>query len=349
MAKQSRRDEGKLNYASEIRALKERGPERLYFLWGPEDYLREQYLLTLKKLCLPEGEDGFSYRRLDGPELDARALQQAVDAVPFLSERSFVELRGVDLNKLTETERVLQILGDIPEYCTLAFVQSTEFEPDGRLKLVKGLRSIAKELKFTPQSQGMLTDWIVRRFAAAGKSVELAAAQRLIFISGDLMSRLIPEIEKVAAYAGGERVTVADVEAVASHIPEADIFEMTEMIAQRKTNSALSILAELMADKDNEPIAVLAVLGGQMRRLFAAKLALEQQLGSKYVMEVCALKYDFIANKLLNAARGFSAAQLREAVELCCEMDYRMKSAAGDPRELLKETVLRIASGEKHA
>lgn len=349
MAKQSRRDEGKLNYSAEIRELKERGPGRLYFLWGPEDYLREQYLLTLKKLCLPEGEDGFSYKRLNGPELDARALQQAVDAIPFMSERSFVELRGIDLNKLAEPDACLKVLGDIPDYCTVAFVQSAAFEPDGRLKLTKGLRSLAREIKFTPQTQGMLTDWIVRRFAAAGKSVELAAAQRLIFISGDLMSRLIPEIEKVAAYAREERVTVADVEAVASHIPEADIFEMTEMIAQRKTNSALSILAELMADRENEPIAVLAVLGGQMRRLYAARLAIEQQLGSKYVMEVCALKYDFIANKLLNAARGFSLSQLRSAVELCCEMDYRMKSASGDPRELLKETVLRIAAGESHA
>ncbi len=349
MAKQSRRDEGKLNYSAEIRELKERGPCRLYFLWGPEDYLREQYLLTLKKLCLPEGEDGFSYKRLNGPELDVRALQQAVDAIPFMSERSFVELRGIDLNKLAEPDACLKVLGDIPDYCTVAFVQSAAFEPDGRLKLTKGLRSLAREIKFTPQTQGMLTDWIVRRFAAAGKSVELAAAQRLIFISGDLMSRLIPEIEKVAAYAREERVTVADVEAVASHIPEADIFEMTEMIAQRKTNSALSILAELMADRENEPIAVLAVLGGQMRRLYAARLALEQQLGSKYVMEVCALKYDFIANKLLNAARGFSLEQLRSAVELCCEMDYRMKSASGDPRELLKETVLRIAAGESHA
>lgn len=67
----------------------------------------------------------------------------------------------------------------------------------------------------------MLIDWLIRRFSAAGKSIELEAAQRLIFISGDLMSRLIPEIEKVAAYAKGDRVTVADVEAVANHIPEA--------------------------------------------------------------------------------------------------------------------------------
>jgi DNA polymerase-3 subunit delta len=269
--------------------------------------------------------------------------------MPFLCEHSFVEVRDADLNKLADPEACLKILEDIPDYCTVALVQSAQFEPDGRLKFIKSLRGIANELKFTQQSQGMLTDWIVRRFAAAGKSVELEAAQRLIFISGDLMSRLIPEIEKVAAYAREERVTVADVEAVASHIPEADIFEMTEMIAQRKTNSALSILAELMADRENEPIAVLAVLGGQMRRLYAARLAIEQQLGSKYVMEVCALKYDFIANKLLNAARGFSLEQLRSAVELCCEMDYRMKSASGDLRELLKETVLRIAAGESHA
>jgi DNA polymerase-3 subunit delta len=195
----------------------------------------------------------------------------------------------------------------------------------------------------------MLTDWIVRRFAAAGKSVEPAAAQRLIFISGELMSRLIPEIEKIAAYAKGERVAIADVEAVASHIPEADIFEMTELIAQRKTDPALAVLAELLADKDNEPIAVLAVLGGQMRRLYAARLALDRQLGSKYVMEVCALRFDFIASKLLNAARGFTPAQLRRAVELCCEADYRMKSEGTDARALLKETVLRIAAGETHA
>ncbi len=349
MAKRSGREDEKLNYNAEIRALKERGPGRLYLLWGPEDYLREQYLLTLKKLCLPDGEDGFSYKRLDGPELDARSLLQAVDAIPFMSERSFVELRGVDLNKLAEPEACLKILGDIPDYCTVAFVQSAGFEPDGRLKLTKGLRALAREIKFTPQTQGMLTDWIVRRFAAAGKSVELAAAQRLIFISGDLMSRLIPEIEKVAAYAGGERVTVADVEAVAHHLPEAVVFEMTELIAQKKTNSALAVLAELLADRDNEPIAMLAVLGGQMRRLYAAKLAQEQQLGSKYVMEVCAIKYDYIAAKLMNAARGFGIGQLRSAVELCCEMDYRMKSGGADPRELLKETVLRIAAGESHA
>ena len=69
MAKKNSKEE-KLNYSAELRRLKDFGPERLYLLWGPEDYLREQYLGQLKKICLPEAEDSFSYKRINGPELD---------------------------------------------------------------------------------------------------------------------------------------------------------------------------------------------------------------------------------------------------------------------------------------
>ena len=79
----AKKKEEAFNYPAELRTLKERGPERLYLLWGPEDYLREQYLFQLKKICLPEGEDDFSYKRIDGPALDANAFQQAVDAMPL--------------------------------------------------------------------------------------------------------------------------------------------------------------------------------------------------------------------------------------------------------------------------
>ena len=69
-----------LDYGAQVRSLREQGPGRLYLLWGREDYLREQYLLELKKLCLPGGEDDFSYHRFDGAELDFQALADAVDA-----------------------------------------------------------------------------------------------------------------------------------------------------------------------------------------------------------------------------------------------------------------------------
>ncbi len=348
MAKKYARDAKELNYAAEIRSLKERGPERLYLLWGREDYLREQYLTQLKKLCLPEGENSFSFKRIDGPALDAKQLREAVDTLPFMSERTFVELRNADINKLQDPDACIGILSDIPEFCTVVFIQNSEYEPDGRLRFIKALRSTGRELVFTEQPQGKLTDWIVRRFAAAGKGIELEAAQRLIFVSGELMNRLIPEIEKIAAYARGDKVTTADVEAVANHIPEADIFDLTDMIAQKKYNSALALLSELLFDKKNEPVWILALLGRQVRQLYAAKLAAERKLGKKYVMDVCSVS-DYVAGKLMAAARGFTLPQLRRSLVLCAETDYRMKSSGTDPRELIKEAVLRIAAGEDHA
>lgn len=349
MARKKGKQEEKLNYAAQVRLLKENGPGRLYLLWGPEDYLREQFLSQLKKSCLPEGEDSFSYKKLNGPELEPEELRFAVDAMPFLTERSFVELRDIELNKLREPEKILHILADIPDYCTVAFVLGAQYEPDGRLKLIKGLREIAAELKFTQQSQGMLIDWISRRFSAAGKGITLEAAQRLLFVSGDLMSGLIPEIEKIAAYAQGEKVTVEDVDAVANHLPEAVLFDMTDFIAQKKVNSAMAVLGELLSDKNNEPIPMLAMLGVQMRKLYAARLAIEQKLGIKYVMDACGIKYDYIASRLVSSARGFTLPQLKRAVELCAETDYRIKSSGQDDRALLKEAVLRIAAGESDA
>ena len=343
----AKKNEEKFNYKAVVRKLKENGPQNLYLLWGPEDYLREYFLSEIKGLCLPDGDDSFSYKRMNGPDLDAVELQQAVDAIPFLSERSLVEVRGVDLNRLKDADAVIKVLADIPDYCTVVFVQGTDFEPDGRLKQIKKLRAIAEEIEFTQQQQNELTKWIAKRFAALGKSIEFDASQRLIFISGDLMNRLIPEIDKIAAYAKGERVTVSDVEAVAHHIPEAVIFTMTDQISQKSLNNALATLSELLSDKNNEPIAMLGMLGLQMRRLYGAKLAQKQNLGAAYVKEVSGCKYDFQVTKLMQAARGYTLPQLKKAVELCAETDYRLKSSGEDDREIFKELVVRIAAGER--
>ena len=335
--------EEKLNYKLELQKLKAEGPGSLYLLWGKEDYLREQYLTELKTACIPEGESGFNYRRFDGPEISAAQLRQAVDAMPFLSERSFVELRDLDLNRLKEAQEIQDILSDIPGYCTVCLVQNAEYEPDGRLKLIKTIREKGSELKFTQQGQGALIEWIARRFAAHGKRIDFEAAQRLIFISGDLMNRLIPEIDKIAAYAAGDTVGVKDVEAVAHHIPEAQVFELTDLLARKQYNAAMNTLAELFAENEFDPIYLLAVLGSQMRRLYAARLAIDQKLGAKYVAECCAIKYDFLVSKLMDSARGFTPEQLKNAVRICAETDEKMKSSGGDSRELLKNAVLSIA------
>lgn len=337
------------NYGALIKELREKGPERLYLLWGPEDYLRELFVGALKKACLGDGEDDFSFKKLQGPELDPRALSDAVDSVPFMTERTLVLADGADLNRIREqaAESVVRTLSDIPEYCTLVLSQGSAFEPNGTLKVIKAARKYGREIKFTAQQETALVTWIQKRFAAAGKDIDGGAARQLIMVSGTYMNRLIPEIDKIAAYAAGTRVTREDIDAVAHHIPEARAFEMTDRLSVKDGDGAMRVLAEVLADRDNEPIQVLAALGTQMRRLYAARLAQERGLGRAFVEENTGVKYGFLVDKLIAAARGFTLPRLVRAVEICCQTDYAMKSSGEDDEALLKSAVLRIAAGEQ--
>ena len=334
-----RKKEPALNYSAEVRKLKEAGPDRLYFLWGEEEYLRDSFLQTLREVCgATEGED-FQVRVFKDAQLDPMELRYAIDTLPFFSERSLIEIRDLDWQKTGDADRLIEVLSDIPDYCTVAFRLNQGEEPNGKSKLVKFLRSNASEIKFTVQDQNMLFRWIMRRFAFYGKGVEMEAAQRLIYLSGDQMKALIPEIEKIAAYAAGEKVTASDVNAVANRIAEADIFDLTDAIAERRFNTASGILADLLDQRDTSVPAILSLLSNQFRRLLFSVDAGD----SATVMELCNLKYEFMARRLLNAARSFRPDQLRHAVELCEAADYRLKSEGADEKLLLKETLMRIA------
>ena len=74
-----------VNFGALTAELRKNGPERLYLLWGPEDYLRERFTDAVKAACLPGGEDDFSYRLINGPELDVLEVKEAVDSVPFMA------------------------------------------------------------------------------------------------------------------------------------------------------------------------------------------------------------------------------------------------------------------------
>ena len=344
MAKKEKKE--RLNYGAELKALQEQGPERLYMLFGPEDYLREAYLTQLRKQSVPS-EDDFSYQRFDGPALDMAALTEAVDALPFFSEKRMVEVRDYDINACREADcaRFKEIIADVPDWCTLCFVFGASYAPDGRTAAVKALKKAAHCVEFTEQEQGALARWVVNRFRALGKSAALSDAEYLIFLSGTRMNALIPEIEKAAAYAAGETVTRADIDATANRLPEADVFELTDCIARRRFDDAAAKLRDLLSDKNNHPIMLNALIGQQLRRLYAVKAGQASRRSRADIMELCGVRYDFIFEKLTVAAKPFSLAQLGELVKLSAEYDYRMKSTGQDPQDLLLELFARIAAG----
>ncbi len=319
-------------------------PGKLYLLHGEETYLRDYYLGRLKECLLSGGMGTFNLHELKGAELSPRALEEAVDCLPMMSERTLVLVWDYDLYKAGEKDReaYIKLFSQLPDYCCLVFVYGLiAYKADARTKLAGALKQYATVVNFARQDQGDLVDWVRRRFHALGKEIDSRLALDLIFLCGDLMTALAGEIEKVSAYAKGARITPADIEAVATPQLDAVVFRMTDAIGEKNFDRAMSVLGELLQMQE-PPIKILWSLGRQMRQLYSARLALDAGKGKDFVVSLWGIK-PYPAEKLTRSAQRFDLKWCRNATALCARTDLALKSTGQDGRELLTTLLLELA------
>lgn len=320
-----------------------------YLFHGEESYLREYYLEEVRKQLIPAGFEEFNYHRLEGKNLSVQTLAETAEAMPMLAERTLVVATDWDLFKLAEEQReqLIAFLEDIPPYCCVIFVYDTvEYKPNRTMKkLMKALTDRVETVEFKAQDSGDLTAWIARRFKAAGKSIDRQTAEYLIFLCGGLMTGLVPEIEKIAAYAKGPAITQKDIDAVADPILSAEVFKLSDAVLQGDYDRAASILGDLLK-MQTEPILILAALGSQLRRIYTARMAIDSGKDKYWLMELWEMKSDYPAKLLLSAAKKTTAAWCADAVKMCQTLDRRMKSEKGiDAAGELKLLLVRLGAG----
>ena len=292
-------------YKTESARLKKEGPARLYLLYGEEEYLKEVFQKEIRDAAFPnDAPNDFCYRKFTDTDFDRDTFDEAVNSLPFLADRILIEVNNCDLNRYGED--LLPVVKELPDYCTVVFRQNSEYIPDFRLRFNKYLRENYTVFQFTVQPQNVLNAWIRKRFRAEGKEIGDPAIERLLFLSGSSMNGLIPEIRKIAASVKEENVSAEDIDRMAHHLPEADVFEMVEHIAGGDFKKAFALLSELLYSRDNDPIYLLSLLGAQFKRLYAASVAREERKGERFLLKAGVVKYDWLAGKLYRAPSRFS-------------------------------------------
>ena len=319
-------------------------PGQLYLFHGEETYLRDYYLGRLRDAVLSGGLGEFNRHDLAGKDMSPHALEEAVDCLPILTERTFVLVTDYDLFKAGEKDReeYLRILGNLPDYCCVVFLYDLiEYKADARTKLAAAVKKYGTAVNFVRQGQRELTDWVRRHFRAQGKDIEPRLCEELIFLCGDLMQNLQQEVGKIGAYAKGPAITRVDIEAVATPQLSAVVFRIADAIGEKNYDRALSILGELY-QMQKSSYEIIGALGKQMRQLYSARLALDGQKGAAYVGKLWGMR--FSPNQLMNSARRLPLPWCRKAVILCAQANLAMNSAGQNDRELLTTLLLELAN-----
>lgn len=336
----------------------------LYLFHGEEVYLRDHYLEQMKKKLLPAGMEQFNLHTIQGKEFSIPLLQELVDALPMMSERTMVVVydhplcppKNTDekkpVKKAKDSEKVdelFSLLSDLPPYICLIFIYDLiPYHMDARTKLATLLKENQAIIPFQRQDHGDLMDWIARHFKSLGHTIDREDAKYLLFLCGDLMYNLTSEIGKIGAYAKGVRVTREDIDAMAIPQPEAIVFHMTDAISLGDFNKAASILSDLL-HMGEPPAKILSILSRHLRQLYSARLALEHNKGTEYLMAQWGFKSSYPAQKLMQSARRFSLPWCRRGVIRCGQVDLSMKSTSEDPTGLLVALLMEIATKKETA
>jgi len=336
------------------RELKEGVFRRLYLFHGQEHYLRDHYLRLLQDKLLSGPARDFNDHRFTQETMDLELLADAVDALPMMAEHSFVQVDDCDLSRLSDadTERLVKILSDIPDYCTVVFVFHTvKFKTNERQKELKRIISSAFSVEFACQNQRELTTWIRRRFRSHGKDMDDRLCEHLTFLTGGTMTALAAEIDKLAAFSSGDVVTPQDVASVVVPVLDAQIFDLTDAIAGGDYETALLKLQTLLQMQE-EPIAILGAIGGQLRRLLYAKTAMNAGRGESGVAELMKLStgrapHPYVLQKTVTAARKLPENFFHAAMEVCLETD-RVLKGYGDGQRALELLILTLAQEVRH-
>ena len=97
--------------------------------------------------------------------------------------------------------------------------------------------------------------------------------------------------------------------------------------------------------QDTEPIVIAAVIGRQMRQMYAAKVLSEHGKDAYALMQLYGIR-DFAAKEVYRQAQGYKKEQLRLAMAVCAETDYAMKTSFGDGDVQLETMILRLGQLE---
>lgn len=330
--------------------LKEGSLENIYIFHGEEVYLREHYVEQIRQMLVPAGFEEFNYHRLQGKNLSMQELAETVEAMPMMAEHTLVTVTDLDIFKLDESQRtaLMEIFSDFPEYCVILFIYDTiTYKRDGKMKkLTAVLDKCVQEVEFCQQERSALVKWVKRRFAAADKEIDSAAIDHLLFTCGTLMTDLVPEIAKIAAYAKGKAVTVADINAVADPVLDARVFDMTNCITQKRYDDAAVILGDLLR-MQTEPIMILGAIGKELRRIYTARMALDSGKDKIWLKQVWHMSSDYPAKLLMDAAKKVDHEWCSWAVKACQVLDRRMKSEKNIDREAELKMLLMELAGRK--
>ncbi|MHC4394047.1 MAG: DNA polymerase III subunit delta [Planctomycetota bacterium] len=273
------------------------------------------------------------------------SLSEVLDelrTLPFLTDKRVVLIKNAD-KFISDNRESLEKYFDNP--CPTGILLLTVSSWASNTKLAKKLPKVGKLISITQpkpwQLPGRLSEYATD---AHDKKLSRNAAELLIELTGDNLSQLYSEIDKLALYADAEKsITTEHIESLIGHNRLFNAFTVIDAIVDGNAAKATNRLRNMFAEDKSAEYTVVGAFAFHFRRLFNAKDLLEKGLRPAEI----AKQLRIWGNKdaLFAQLRKMSLKQIGDNLQQLAATDYAIKTGRTKPQVAIEQLVLRLATG----
>lgn len=321
----------------------------IHLCTGADPFRYQLFLRGLKAGLDPAMAD-FNYVELEAPGASLEDIQREIQALPVMADARIVAAHKVwtafadsvrrsgTKGRETLAERWqlgLTALAGMPE-TTVLVLYEPDLKPDFKTirelpappggLAVPTIEDLEREKKLRRENlaapkRNEMRNWA--EFRCSEKQLRIAgpAVDELVRRASSDLRNLDQELDKLAAYAKGEPISLEAVQELVPDYSEDFIFALSNAVFQQQRDEAMRVLSHLLS-QGLHPIQILATLGSQARMLAAVRLSRESPDAIAKAMKV---KPYAVQRSMRNAAR-LSPDQVRAMVDMLLEADLKMKS-----------------------
>jgi len=316
----------------------------LIVLQGTDIYLRELCRSKIIEAYVrPEARD-WAVARLSAQQDGWNEILGRVETMPMLAKHQVVIVEDAEsLEKLGEKSRdeALQALERYfrrPAPFTVLVIEAAAL--DGRQRFSKLLHEngLVVELSISPEAAPVMA---IQMAKDLGAEIDRDAAALLAEMLNGSPARMRSELEKLASYARGQRISAADIELLVVAARKNTVWQLADMLASRRRGDALAFLDNLLREGE-EPAGMIGALAWMYRKLIEAR-DLPAHSSAYQAARHLGMRAES-ADAVARQAHRFGKADLLAGLVALADADSELKSANPDPRATLEFLIARLTS-----
>jgi DNA polymerase-3 subunit delta len=328
--------------------VKREPPRRLYFLYGPEEFLKREFVAELVKTCLPERNRAFNLDIFHGDDFDRDAFSDRVSSFPLFTDRRMVILKKFETLSVSNQDFVLERLtGSADPVVLIVEASSAKLETARLKKLDELAQSRGLSFCFQHLSDEEAVERAGSRLQREGHRIEPDALELLVNSAGTQLIDLANEIEKIVLSAEpGSTITRDTVAAVVGKYRAENLFKFLDRLGRDEPAETLAKLNRII-DGGEEPVFVLSMLIRRVVQLLQVRLLMDEGVtGSRpLAQKLQGSASPYQAAILAEQARVFTARDLELYLKNLRWADRMIKSSNMEPAYLIE--VVLVASSER--